>query len=224
MKTATLLPILALVATSLTGYAQALLPLDKSQPDRKSEIIEFSAPEPAFDTVSNISRAIIDPVGHVSQPDVDGGNASAADEAVGDTTVSKLREGTRDQAARTADLPTFSAIEQPWVGNPNGNPTTGPIFEGIGPINPGPTNPVTDVKATGKKTLVKAYPNPAVGFFLITSPGLIQQLDIFSLEGRLVQQATPGRNEHRVEGLQPGAYMVRVQTQDGISTERVIVN
>ena len=70
---------------------------------------------------------------------------------------------------------------------------------------------------------VKVFPSPAQEAVFLYSPhAAILQVDLFSLEGRLLAAYQQAR-EISVAGLPPGVYMLRIQTERGISVQRFAV-
>jgi hypothetical protein len=70
---------------------------------------------------------------------------------------------------------------------------------------------------------VKVFPSPAREIVFLHSPhAAILQVDLFSLDGRLLAAYQQPR-EISVASLPPGVYLLRIQTERGLSVQRVAV-
>jgi len=66
------------------------------------------------------------------------------------------------------------------------------------------------------------FPNPSNGNFTILCEGL-KQVSVYSVDGRLVKVIETNGTECRIEGLEQGVYLVRMETEKGIVSRKVIV-
>lgn len=91
--------------------------------------------------------------------------------------------------------------------------------------NSDPDIPVSIEEAEGEN--VHVFPNPATDVIGIEATGL-RKVEIFSVEGRKVYEAeyesTDGIVEISTEGLANGVYGIRVNTNNGVSGAKIVVN
>jgi serine protease AprX len=66
------------------------------------------------------------------------------------------------------------------------------------------------------------FPNPSNGNFTILCDGL-KQVSVYSVDGRLVKTFETNGTECHIEGLEQGVYLVRMETEKGIVSRKVIV-
>lgn len=70
------------------------------------------------------------------------------------------------------------------------------------------------------------YPNPSTGVFNITSDQNIQKVHVYDMTGKLVQ-TFDGKNKKdsqiNLESFSKGNYILRIQTEQSVSTKKVIV-
>ena len=66
------------------------------------------------------------------------------------------------------------------------------------------------------------FPNPSNGNFTILCECL-KQVSVYSVDGRLVKSFETIGTECRIEGLEQGVYLVRMETEKGIVSRKVIV-
>ena len=88
---------------------------------------------------------------------------------------------------------------------------------------------VSDIKVVAEGTTVgidrandaniAVYPNPASSMLRVEGEG-IQQVEIIDVNGRVVMNTQAGIIN--VESLVSGVYMVRVVTNDGVSTQKIV--
>ena len=72
---------------------------------------------------------------------------------------------------------------------------------------------------------VVIYPNPATDFVMVNNGTGIDQVRLYSLTGALVlDEAVNGTASHRLDldRLPAGAYLLSVDTPEGIITERIM--
>jgi hypothetical protein len=67
---------------------------------------------------------------------------------------------------------------------------------------------------------ISIYPNPATSQITLQTTEVIKQISIFNLSGQVVQ--TENKNTFSVQNLPAGIYVLRVQTEGGISTARFV--
>jgi signal transduction histidine kinase len=97
-------------------------------------------------------------------------------------------------------------------------------------------NPITSVKAylqlaSRQGLLLNVFPNPSTGKFVVrvSQPvAAAASLEILNLQGRrLYTQALPAQStgEYRINapGLARGAYLVRLITQGGSTTQKLLI-
>lgn len=66
------------------------------------------------------------------------------------------------------------------------------------------------------------YPNPATNLLYITSSQLIQEIFIYSLEGKLVFQCTTASSAIDITSLKKGMYIIQVHTDQGIAIQKFV--
>lgn len=67
------------------------------------------------------------------------------------------------------------------------------------------------------------YPNPATDILYIKSPNTtIQHIAIYNIMGALVKQIDGHATSINLEGLSSGNYIIKLQTQNGVSTKKII--
>ena len=72
---------------------------------------------------------------------------------------------------------------------------------------------------------VSVYPNPAVDVVNVENAGGIDRITIYSLEGRLCMDVVAGGEKSTdisVAGLPSGTYILKVENQDGVFTDKLI--
>ncbi|MFN4198886.1 MAG: T9SS type A sorting domain-containing protein, partial [Flavobacterium sp.] len=73
----------------------------------------------------------------------------------------------------------------------------------------------------------RIYPNPARGSFNISSPSYSGdlQLQLFDVQGRRVMERkiTGTQNEINVNGIPTGVYMVRLSSDSGVITKKLVI-
>lgn len=79
---------------------------------------------------------------------------------------------------------------------------------------------IDEVDPTG----FRVYPNPTDDILNIKMTETIDQIDIYSLTGQLIQTERPVTNEAQIniEKLQSGVYLMKVRTQENTQTVRVL--
>ncbi len=73
------------------------------------------------------------------------------------------------------------------------------------------------------KNVIKVYPNPTKNILNVTSNDEIKSLELVDLNGRMII-----KNENlesiNIENLNSGLYLMKISTQNGVSTQRIIKN
>lgn len=72
-------------------------------------------------------------------------------------------------------------------------------------------------------TDIKVYPNPASGILYIQSTLPIQQSALYDISGKLVLMRTDNPKMLNVQGLKPGAYLLRIYALNGVYSTPVVV-
>ena len=67
----------------------------------------------------------------------------------------------------------------------------------------------------------KVFPNPSSGSFTILCEGL-KRVSVYSIDGRLVKTFEVNETECRLDGLERGFYLVRMETVKGIVIRKVV--
>lgn len=65
------------------------------------------------------------------------------------------------------------------------------------------------------------FPNPSIGSFTIVCEGM-KKVSAYSVDGRLVKTFEANETECRIEGLERGVYLVRMETVKGIVIRKVV--
>lgn len=81
-----------------------------------------------------------------------------------------------------------------------------------------------DEKLTSSEILV--YPNPATSFIRIEALEPIKSVELYSAEGKLARKLNGSDNSLIIntEGLHPGMYFLRVQTNGQLFTQKVVIS
>ena len=71
---------------------------------------------------------------------------------------------------------------------------------------------------------MNVYPNPTNGVLNINSKSSIITINITDLNGRLIQASNQNNNQVaiNVENLQSGIYLLKITTESGVSTQKII--
>ena len=85
---------------------------------------------------------------------------------------------------------------------------------------------ISNVEQNTNATNFNMYPNPTTGVLNFESKDLITNVDIISLDGRVVTQMSTGVSSRmfsvNTADLSPGVYFARVTTSNGIASKRFI--
>ena len=68
---------------------------------------------------------------------------------------------------------------------------------------------------------VLIYPNPSPDDFTVVCEGM-RQIEVFSVDGRLVKEIKTKGSQCLIEGLDNGVYFVRVVLEKGVMTNRIV--
>ena len=66
------------------------------------------------------------------------------------------------------------------------------------------------------------YPNPCTGAFTIQCEGM-RQIEVFSMDGRLLKQAVVNGNECRIESSESGVYMMKIVTDKKKIVDKIVI-
>lgn len=90
------------------------------------------------------------------------------------------------------------------------------------------SQPLWDMKngiaQLNEKQALNLYPNPANGWVSLGIDGKITEVLVFDISGRMVQGLSLSQNRLDLHGVQPGLYFIRVKTQKGSGTARLLVD
>lgn len=93
------------------------------------------------------------------------------------------------------------------------------------PIQTNDATTVFDILGTDNFELdnsVKVYPNPAVSVVTIQSESLLKSVELFDVQGRLLQAGTTATVD--VSGRASGIYFLKVTTERGTKVEKIVKN
>ena len=71
-------------------------------------------------------------------------------------------------------------------------------------------------------TDVQVYPNPVTNDFKISNAKNIQKVSVTDASGKIVKEFANTSEAYDVSSLQPGTYMISVQTEKGTETKKII--
>ena len=85
-------------------------------------------------------------------------------------------------------------------------------------------NPVSVEELPADENFV-IYPNPARDFFTVQANGTINQVKIYNYVGQLIDQTVVDNEKATLstDGYQPGIYFIHVETAEGWSTRKVVI-
>lgn len=83
---------------------------------------------------------------------------------------------------------------------------------------------VTGVQETAaSESNVVVYPNPTTGtVFMTSNSGPIRGVEVLNAQGRLVRQVNRTVNTIGLDGLSQGLYLLRIHTEGGTATKRIL--
>jgi len=72
----------------------------------------------------------------------------------------------------------------------------------------------------------RIYPNPATDNLTIESGEMVRKVEIYSLDGKILQQSSPNSKNFNLNlnQLKPGIYFLRGQTTGQLFTEKIVKN
>ncbi len=73
-----------------------------------------------------------------------------------------------------------------------------------------------------KKDIFRVYPNPTVDVVNFDVAGKINSVEVYDVAGKLVKTAKDGAKSLNVSALSKGSYVVKVQTENGSHTQKLI--
>ena len=74
------------------------------------------------------------------------------------------------------------------------------------------------------KNLVKIYPNPNNGNFRIESNELIENIEVYDVQGKLIDAFTINSNVSTFNlNVKPGTYSVKINTKNNITVHKIII-
>lgn len=83
---------------------------------------------------------------------------------------------------------------------------------------------VTSSKNLNTKNLVKIYPNSNNGNFRIESNELIENIEVFDIQGKLIDNFMINSNVSSFNlNLKPGTYSVKINTKNNITVHKIII-
>lgn len=75
--------------------------------------------------------------------------------------------------------------------------------------------------SSAKTSNISVYPNPAVDFVSIKSESKINKVEVYDISGRKIQVNLDG-NKIDVRNLNPGSYLINIETKEGKTIEKFI--
>ena len=78
-----------------------------------------------------------------------------------------------------------------------------------------------DEVSKAKTDNTEIYPNPVVDYLTVKSDSKVNKVEIYDLAGRNINSELNG-NKVNVTNLNPGNYIIKIETTDGIKTEKFI--
>ena len=83
-------------------------------------------------------------------------------------------------------------------------------------------NAVPDWDGISENTLnANMFPNPTHGNFTIQCDGM-RRIEVYSMDGRLVKSLSVNGSECLIEGLESGVYLVKIETNKGTFTKKIV--
>jgi hypothetical protein len=82
----------------------------------------------------------------------------------------------------------------------------------------------TNLPIEKKQPEFSIYPNPATDMISVESKEIIKAIELFSIDGKLVQNIKPNSNflNIRLGNLNSGIYFLRVETSNQLVTEKIV--
>lgn len=84
---------------------------------------------------------------------------------------------------------------------------------------------VTTTTVLPEQSALRIFPNPASGNVQIESQEPIKQLEVISLEGKIIRILQPHTTGYQLDlsGIKSGLYLLRIQTSNQVVTEKILV-
>lgn len=79
---------------------------------------------------------------------------------------------------------------------------------------------IEDLIAANKS--IKLFPNPASSFVKIEATGRIEQIEVYTIQGKLIEQTMLNNDQLDIQELIPGMYLVRVFSDESWKTVRLV--
>jgi len=76
--------------------------------------------------------------------------------------------------------------------------------------------------AEGESIGFKMFPNPANEILTIDSKGVDYELEIYNISGQRVMKSDSSQNTHNISNLSNGVYVVKIESETGVDTKRLI--
>lgn len=98
-----------------------------------------------------------------------------------------------------------------------------PEFAPVLNVSYGLSTETTDVMPTSRAATPSLFPNPTVGPLTVDTDGaLLVSLEVLDVAGRQHARSTDPSGRLDLSSLPPGSYLVRVTTDQGVTTHRVV--
>lgn len=84
---------------------------------------------------------------------------------------------------------------------------------------------ITGVNEAGEQTYITAYPNPANDVLFLKGNTDIKAITLSNSLGQIVYESVVGQRETRIatNGFESGMYILTIQTQNGIATQKIMI-
>lgn len=88
------------------------------------------------------------------------------------------------------------------------------------------TTPLSTTSLEKESNRIKIFPNPTNNILNVLANETINKMELFDINGRMIYTATPDKNvvSLDVEEFTSGMYLLKVTTQNGIETKKIIKN
>ena len=70
---------------------------------------------------------------------------------------------------------------------------------------------------------IEVYPNPATDHFYIRGGAYLLDIQLLTMDGRLVRQVSPTANAIQLDGLPAGVYLLRMDAGDKVEVKKLVV-
>ena len=78
-----------------------------------------------------------------------------------------------------------------------------------------------DALAETEQPQALVYPNPSADHFIVVCEGM-KQIEVFSVDGKLVKTIEVNGSQCWIDGLGSGVYFVRIVSEKGVTTNRIV--